>query len=111
MENLAVVRPGREGGAHHPPSHTHTIHPPARTRTPPPLQWKIWQLFDPAEKVERITESAWHLRAEAVPEEEEGLDQPGALHVQCLQISREQQQVSRPGRVFLCSACRAVGQQ
>ena len=60
-------------------------------------RWKIWQIFDPAARVDSITETAWHLRAEVVAEEEEGLDQPGALHVNCLQISREGGQVRADG--------------
>lgn len=58
------------------------------------LQWKIWQLFDPHARVESIGENSWHLRVEAVPEDQEDLDQQDVLHAQCLQVGEEQVNVS-----------------
>lgn len=78
-------------------------HPPCVCVSPPP------QVYDPSLRVDAIGESAWHLRAEPVLEGEEGLDQPGALHVHCLQISREGSNVSvlagRGGRGWLGAVC------
>lgn len=52
-------------------------------------QWKIWQLFDPRDRVDTIGDNAWHLRVEVVPEEEVELDQGDMLHVHCLQVAEE----------------------
>ena len=74
--------------------------PRARQRLPPAAALPcraVPQVFNPADAVSTITDTAWHLRAEAVPPEEEGLDQPGAMHVHCLQISREGGNVSARG--------------
>lgn len=51
--------------------------------------WKIWQLFDPRARVETIGENTWHLRVEVVPEDQRELEQAGALHAHCLQVSEE----------------------
>ncbi|PSC73213.1 ubiquitin carboxyl-terminal hydrolase 12 [Micractinium conductrix] len=52
-------------------------------------QWKIWQLFDPRLRVESIGDNTWHLRVEAVPEDQADLDQPGVQHVHCLQVTED----------------------
>jgi ubiquitin carboxyl-terminal hydrolase 7 len=52
-------------------------------------QWRVWQLFDPAVRLEdglAATANLWHLRAEAVPEDQRGLAEPGALHAHVLQV-------------------------
>lgn len=53
-------------------------------------QWKIWQLFDPDSLVEHIGDSSWYLRAEAVPEGQEGLAEAGPLHAHVLHVTIEQ---------------------
>lgn len=52
-------------------------------------QWRIWQIFDPKADVATITDNPWHLRAEVVPEDEETLECPDQLHVQCQQVQNE----------------------
>lgn len=51
-------------------------------------QWNIWQVYDPAAPAESARDG-WHLRAEVVPPEERALGEPGALHVQCVQVLRD----------------------
>lgn len=50
--------------------------------------WRIWQLFDPAQRLDKCLDlvNLWHLRAEVVPEDQRSLAEPGALHVLCLQV-------------------------
>eukprot|EP00887_Chlorella_sp_A99_P006814 scaffold2.g6814.t1 len=53
-------------------------------------QWRIWQIYDPADPVSSISDNFWHLRAEVVRPEEEGLGAPGGPGaVQCLQVTEE----------------------
>lgn len=66
-------------------------------------QWKLWEIFDPAAKVESISDNSWHLRAEVVREEEEGMDTPEALHVQCQQVSIERNSATAFSDPFLMS--------
>ena len=68
------------------------------------------QVFDPTASVSTIGDAPWHLRAEEVPPEEEGLDQPGALHVHCLQVTEDEHNVSwgwgwGVGGLPACPAC------
>ncbi len=44
--------------------------------------------------MEAIGDNSWHLRVEAVPEDQEDLDQQDVLHAHCLQIGEEQVNVS-----------------
>jgi hypothetical protein len=62
----------------------------ARASTAPPRL----QLFNPRDRVESIGDNAWHLRVEAVPEDQRDLEAPGALHVHCLQVTEEPNNVS-----------------
>lgn len=61
-------------------------------------QWKIWQVYDPNDVIEKsITPgSINHWRVEVVPEDQRDLDQPGRLHVQCLQLDESQTKAAFP---------------
>ena len=66
---------------------------PAPLRLMEVYQWRIWQLFDPGERVRHVLDGAvWHLRAEVVPPDQRDLaTDPEALHVHVLQMSDDAQ--------------------
>ena len=84
---LQLVLAGAEVACCCPP--TPTPPPPTTPCAAPTAAATVQQLFNPRDRVETIGDNAWHLRVEVVPEDQEDLEQQGVLHVHCLQVAEE----------------------